>query len=171
MFEPPATSLSRFWKGWGMFAKRFFLLGSIQPRLLVVVLLASAAGCGNRKADVSGEVHFRGSPLPDGKITFVCEGGDKPVLSTSIRDGKYELRGVPVGPVKITVATHPPGAPGQPPPGMGSMKPPKREPPGQQPQQSGQYVEIPRRYSQIDQSNLDCVIQPGSQVHNIDLDP
>jgi hypothetical protein len=149
------------------FSGRFpSLLGPIPLRPLLVVLLAAAAGCGGRKGDVAGQVNYGGSPLLEGKVTFVCEGGDKPVLQTSIRDGRYELKGVPAGPVKVTVATYPPAVTVAPPPGMGSGKVPGREQP-----QPGRYVKIPERYSRIDQSDLGFIVQPGSQVHNINLEP
>ncbi|HVS38615.1 MAG TPA: hypothetical protein VMS17_23870 [Gemmataceae bacterium] len=140
----------------------------IRPPFLLVLLLAAAPGCGARKGNVSGLVSYQGAPLPNGKITFICEGGDKPVLPATIRDGQYELKGAPVGPVKITVATYNPTPPVAPPAGIPLMKRPDGEPP---PPASNKYVAIPSRYGQPDQSNLSYDVQAGDQVHNIDLPP
>jgi hypothetical protein len=137
---------------------------------LGVAVLLLAAGCGEPKGNVSGQVRYEGKPLPDGKITFLCEGGSKPVVSAHIQDGKYEVKGAAAGPVKITVATYPPGQQVAPPPGMGGMKPPERQPPAPAPRPDS-YWPIPRRYSQFDQSNLDYIVKPGHQVHDIDLTP
>src|ERR1700722_3455224 len=93
--------------------KPLFLLRTIRLGVVLSLLLVGVSGCAEKKGDVSGLVSFNGSPLPAGKITFICEGGDKPVLIADIRDGKYEIKGIPVGTVKITVATHKPSKAGE----------------------------------------------------------
>jgi hypothetical protein len=136
--------------------------------LVVLLLLFSASGCAEKKGDVSGQVTFNGSPLPAGKITFLCEGGDKPVFSANIRDGRYEIKGMPAGPVKITVATYKPTKAVDRPPGMGPTKRPDSEETQAQPEK---YVEIPQRYSQVELSNLSYDVKAGVQEHNIPLTP
>src|SRR5947209_4541327 len=64
------------------------------------------AGCGG-KGDVSGRITYKGEPIPWGRVTFVCEGGDKPALSSRIRNGSYTVAGCPVGAVKISVESLP----------------------------------------------------------------
>lgn len=133
------------------------------------LLLAAAAGCAETKGDVSGQVSFKGSPLPAGKVTFLCEGGDKPVLSANIRDGKYEIKGVPVGPVKITVATYKPSKAVERPAGLGpTTRPGAEETPRAPPEK---YVEIPSRYGHADQSPLTFDVKAGPQEHDIPLTP
>ena len=48
---------------------------------------------------------YKGEPLPSGRVSFVCEGGDKPVIRGDITGGKYTLANVPAGPATITVET------------------------------------------------------------------
>lgn len=148
--------------------KPFFFLRTI--RLTVVAaLLFAVVGCAEKKGDVSGNVTFNGSPLPAGKVTFICEGGDKPVFSASIREGKYEIKGLPVGPVKITVATYKPSQAVERPPGLGKTQRPGTE--ESQPAPPEKYVEIPQRYGLADGSNLSYEVKPGSQEYDIPLAP
>ena len=136
--------------------------------MIVLMLLLAVSGCAEKKGDVSGQVSFNGSPLPSGKITFLCYGGDKPVFSADIHDGRYQLKGVPVGPVKITVATYKPTKAVDWPPGMGPTKRPSSD---ETPAQPEKYVEIPQRYGQVELSNLTYDVKPGVQEHDIPLTP
>jgi hypothetical protein len=143
----------------------FFLPFSLSPLFLV----CCASGCGEAKGDVSGQVSFKGSPLPAGKVTFICEGGNKPVLSADIREGKYEIKGVPVGPVTITVATYKPSKTVDRPPGLGqTYRQGTEEKPPAPPEK---YVEIPARYGQADRSKLSYDVKPGIQDYDIPLTP
>ena len=137
-------------------------------RLTVVMVLLAAAGCGDASGNVSGRVSFNGSPLPSGKVTFLCEGGSKPVFTANIRDGRYEIKGVPVGAVKITVATYKPSQPVARPPGFGPTSRPDSEAAPKEPEQ---YVEIPPRYGLADGSNLTYSVKPGEQEFDIPLTP
>ena len=149
--------------------KPLFLLRTIRLGVVLSLLLVGVSGCAEKKGDVSGLVSFNGSPLPAGKITFICEGGDKPVLIADIRDGKYEIKGIPVGTVKITVATHKPSKAGERPPGLGpTQRPDSEETPPAQPEK---YVAIPQRYGNVDGSNLTYDVKPGAQEHDIPLAP
>jgi hypothetical protein len=67
-------------------------------RLLVLLLLV--VGCGPHTGTVSGSVTFNGATVSDGTVSFITAGK---VFSTEIRDGKYEVAGVPPGPAKVTV--------------------------------------------------------------------
>jgi hypothetical protein len=130
----------------------------------LVLLALTAVGCGGGKGTVSGQVRFRGQPLPSGRVTFVCEGGDRPVLTADVRDGTYTISGAPVGPVKIAVATYQvktTPVPNMPrdvlPPGGGPAAPP------------GKYVAIPARYADPERSGLSSTVRRGDQSHDIDL--
>jgi hypothetical protein len=91
------------------------------------------------------------------------------VLSANIREGKYEIKGVPVGPAKITVATHRPSKAVSRPPGLGpTTRPGTEETP---PTPSEKYVAIPPRYGHADDSKLTCDVQPEPQEHDIVLTP
>ena len=144
-------------------------LRRMRPAVVLPLLLAAAAGCAPTKGDISGQVSFQGLPLPAGKITFIGEGGNNAVHSANIREGKYELKGVPVGPVKITVATFKPGKAVDRPPGFGpTTRPGTEEKPPAPPEK---YVAIPPRYGHADESKLTYDVQPGDQEHDIALTP
>jgi hypothetical protein len=152
-----------------MHTKPIFLLRTLRLTVVLPLLLAAAAGCAETKGDVSGQVTFKGSPLPSGKVTFICAGSNKAVLSANIREGKYEITGVPVGPAKITVATYKPSKVVSRPPGLGpTTRPGTEEIPPAPPEK---YVAIPPHYGHADDSKLTCDVQPGPQEHDIVLTP
>jgi hypothetical protein len=130
------------------------------PRLIALgmVLLPFAAGCGTRMGEVSGTVSYQGKALPSGSVTFFSK--DNQVLgSSSIASGKYKVREVPPGPVKITVTT-----PSFAQSSHGEPLAHKDMPP---PLES---IPIPRKYGNVEQSGLFFEIKPGPQTHPIDLD-
>jgi hypothetical protein len=152
--------------------KRFFFLRTCRLTVALTLLLAAAAGCAESRGDVSGQVSFKDSPLPAGKITFICAGGNKPVLSANIREGRYEIKGIPIGPVQITVATFKPSKAADRPPGLGpTARPGTGETPPAPPTPPEKYVAIPPRYGQPDQSKLTYDVKPGYQEHDIPLTP
>ncbi len=141
------------------------------PWLALLGLVIS--GCGQPRGNVSGEVKFKGEPLPTGRITFLCKEGKHEVFSGLIDKGKFEILNIPAGPSVVTVATYKPGLKVAAPPGFGKMHPPADSdaPPPPPPPPDGKFVEIPRKYSQPDQSPLTYIVQSGDQVHHIDLTP
>lgn len=134
--------------------------------LALMALLAGSVGCGGR-GDVSGEVRFKGQPLPAGRITFLCEEGDKPVLTSDVRDGKYAVQGAPIGAAKIAVVTYETKT--TPVPNM--PKDAALSPNGAAAAPAGKYVPIPPRYADPEKSGLTYTIQRGGQTHDIDLPP
>ncbi|MGH7170412.1 MAG: carboxypeptidase-like regulatory domain-containing protein [Gemmataceae bacterium] len=122
----------------------FFLLWT-----LVVV-----AGCGGGQGKVTGTVNYRGKPLPNGTVSFFDK-DNKVVGTSSITDGKYTIRNVLPGSVKITVAM----APLSPPTPAGAKDIPA----------TIESISIPSKYDLPDQSGLTYEIKPGSQEHPIDL--
>jgi hypothetical protein len=142
---------------------------SIRQAAVLIVVLGVVTGCSEPKGNIGGKVIFDGSPLPSGKVTFICEGGDKPVLMADIRDGKYELKGLPVGPVKITVATYKPSPKVDRPPGLGPTRRPDTD--DMPPVSPEKFVAIPVRYSQAETSGLTYTVKPGDQEYDIPLAP
>ncbi len=158
---------------------------SLGARVLVFVSLALlGAGC-NSRGEVSGKVVFHGKPLPGGAVTFYTPKG---VLSTQIsEDGSYSLSGIPTGTSKITVATAPPRgmrvSPRMQPmlkdikSGKIQLSPEEKEklPPAMKsaleepPPAQGNYVPLPAKYGDPEQSGLACTVTGGSQTHNIEL--
>jgi hypothetical protein len=121
---------------------------------LAAGLTVAWAGCGGAsKATVSGTVTYKGEPLPAGMIAFL--GKDNQVASGSIEsNGHYSVRGVPVGPVKISISPPPTPLQDSPPPeGMPTVK----------------TFSIPDNYKDPETSGLTLTVKPGSQEHPIDL--
>jgi hypothetical protein len=86
----------------------------MKTRLLsLAVLVALAAGCGPSgpaRFDVSGEVSYRGKPLPAGILIFDPDpkrGGDGPQGYAHVKEGKYDTRDrgrpVTVGPALVRI--------------------------------------------------------------------
>jgi hypothetical protein len=157
---------------------RGFQILSLAGLPLLSMLLS---GCAGGKADVTGEVRFKGQPLSVGRISFFSDTEKKPVLTAWIVRGKYTLKGCPVGPAKISIE---------------SMRPPKRSsdkadknvpskellkgfeptklPPELEELFAGEpvkYMPIPPRFANPETSRLEYVVQRGPQTHNIDLTP
>jgi hypothetical protein len=122
---------------------------------MALALLLTVAGCGApaRNGEVSGVVKFRGSPLPSGTVTFVMGDGEKfgAAIGTG---GEYSLMGLPRGPARVTVASHP-----RVPEGFQGARP--REP----------HVQIPDRYREAESSPLSFELKGGRQQYDIDLKP
>ena len=52
---------------------------------------------------IEGVVTYNGKPLPDGAITFHLK--DDQFVGAQIKDGKFQVDRVPVGTVKVTIAS------------------------------------------------------------------
>ncbi len=151
---------------------RVFLAVLLLPLLVV-------AGCAS-KGDVSGEVKYKGEPITWGRISFV---GAEDAVSGEIREGKYTVKGVRTGPVKISVESFKPGkgnASGNPEdikvgpkgakvPSFQVMSPDQVKGGADAPK--GKYVPIPQKYSSTEQSGLEYTVTRGNQTYNIDLPP
>lgn len=122
--------------------------------LLLLGLLPLMAGCGRGWGEVSGTVRFKGQPLPMGTITFYDE-ANRAEFSL-IDEGKYAVKKVAAGKVKITVSAPLPVFM------KGDTEGPKRlakMPKG-----------FPRRYADAEKSGLEREIKRGSQTLDFDLD-
>lgn len=123
-----------------------------------------AVGC-SRPNHVSGTVSLDGQPLPAGRVTFLCDGKGRPVISGKITEnGRYEIENPPAGRARVAVET---------------FKPQPRPEPGVNPatgidyslgwEDTGPYVPIPRRYHAVKTSGLETTIEPGEQTFDISL--
>jgi hypothetical protein len=129
-------------------------------------------GCGGGKGEVSGEVTYNGKPIPWGRITFVSQVGNRKAISSSIRNGAYQIKDCPAGPVKISVESFKAVARNAKvrPQGMAKgFKPPESEEPP--PEAVGKHLAIPLKYGNSDSSGLEYTVRSGSQSHNIPLTP
>jgi hypothetical protein len=138
-------------------------LAALPPMAAMLVL--SGCGSGGGAGDVSGKVTYQGKALPSGRITFLCKGGDKPVLSSAIKDGEYSIEKAAAGPARVAVETFQfktvpiPGAT------KSSTLPGSDAPP------PGPYVPIPQKYRTPDSSGLTYTISKGKQTKDFDLAP
>lgn len=134
------------------------------PWMGVCVLTLCVVGC-TKPVRVTGTVAFDEKPLPAGRVTFLCEGGQRPVISSPIKDGgTYEVVDLPVGRARVSVET---------------FKPQPKPEPGVDPQtgidnsigweDTGPYVPIPKRYGSPKTSGLEVMIEPGEQTFDIRL--
>jgi hypothetical protein len=140
-------------KGNGRMLKNL-LTGALAGGLL---LLPSGCGFFENAGTVSGTVQYKGRPLSEGSVSFVCGNGQ---VATGVIDqaGRYVVSHVPTGSAKITVqvvsAEVPPmsfvGAP-------------------QSVQGAAAGPKIPMRYSMAATSGLQHSVTKGKQQFNIDL--
>lgn len=131
----------------------------------VTLALLACAGCGAKSGDIAGQVLFRGEPLPAGKISFFCEGGNQPVISHDITAGAYSIPKAPVGNARVTVVTF--QIKQDPVPGAIPSPVPTDVSAGA----AGPFVAIPDRYRMPDTSGLTYTITAGQQTKNWELTP
>jgi hypothetical protein len=119
------------------------------PLFFLAATLLALPGCGG-PGEVTGVVKYKGEALTTGTVTFYGE--TTGAWSSEIdQDGKYTIRGVPPGKVRIAVVM--PLAitvPGMPPP-------PKA-------------IAIPPRYNDAQKSGLTYEVYSGAQTKHLDLD-
>lgn len=145
-----------------------------------LVLLAAllGAGCGGAsKGNVSGTVTYQGKPLPHGSVNFLSDQNEV-LVSAAINEGKYTAFKVPAGPAKLTVSTPPqPKSKARPLSKKGPNWRKKPAPSGAEPieekappqKRTASTILIPAKYTDPNQSGLTYTVQPGDQVHNIEL--
>ncbi|MBI1914706.1 MAG: hypothetical protein HYS12_08210 [Planctomycetes bacterium] len=152
--------------------------GTAKRRLLAWLAPAALllAGCSGGKGDITGEVTYKGEPLPYGRISFVSEVGRHDAFHADIIRGKYTIQGCPAGPVKISIE---------------SLKPPTKQE-LEKAKNTGlgegggqtispellkaltedpplKYVKIPPKYAKPETSELTYTVEKGSQTYNIPL--
>jgi len=113
-------------------------------------------------------VSLDGAPLPAGRVVFLCEGGEKPVLTSKIdAEGHYRINSCPVGPAQITVETFEVNTTDVP-NSFGSPIP-AESPDNLSP--SGPFVKIPARYNSAATSGLSVEVVGGEQTNDLKLTP
>jgi hypothetical protein len=139
--------------------------------LLIAALGLVLVGCGAPpKASVSGTVRFKGQPLPSGTVLF--HGADGRVEHSLISaEGKYTIEDAPLGLARITVKSHGAAPPKVPLAGKEAPKMPPELAPRPEDLRDSNYVRIPGRYLNPDSSGLRYEVRPGSQAHDIELQP
>jgi len=149
-----------------------FILG-----VVAVPMLFSLTGCSRTAptGGVMGAVRFAGKPVAAGRITFLCDGGSKPVFFADITDGAYRIEKAPVGGARVTVqafAADPSdkaASPSAPAPAFPGTTPPM--PITAIPRIGKPVVGFPDRYLNPKTSGLTCAIKPGTHTQDFDLVP
>jgi hypothetical protein len=102
----------------------------------------------------SGEVE----PVPFGHVYCHHLDSDRP-FAGAIVEGRYEVRGVPAGEVKVLVLSPQPDPddPGDP-VNDGGFRPDPRK-----------WFPLPKRYEEVDATPLKLVVRPGTQSFDIEL--
>jgi len=138
----------------------------------LVSALLGLAGCGwtAPTGSLAGTVRFGGKPVPAGRITVLCEGGNKPVFFATITDGGYSVDGAPVGAARVTVQAFAAQSPtGKAPTLPGDA--PALPIPANVPRIGKPVTGFPERYLTPNTSGLRCEIKPGPQTQDFDLEP
>jgi hypothetical protein len=125
---------------------------NVRPTSVLLCGLLLLAGCLSKPDEVTGVVSYQDRPLPSGTITIVSADG-KEYFSAIGTNGRYSVLGVPAGPVKIAVKSH------------------ASIPPGLNPGEKQQAVQIPARYANAEDSGLRATVRGGKFEHNVKLEP
>jgi hypothetical protein len=139
-------------------------------RILILILGAALAGC-QGKGTITGQVNFDGKPLPSGRVTFLSEEGNHETKSSAITNGKYLIENFPPGLARISVETFDPGSVESVPLPEGVPSMPAEQIKGKAAGKPGEFIPIPKAYSQPDKSGLTYTVEPGKQDHDIALKP
>ena len=139
-------------------------------------VLSFAVGCGPRFGEVSGEVTYKGKPIPGGMVTFrPNEESMNSVTYVLEGDGKFKVQ-LPVGNVKVCLdnrefeprpATMQAMAPGLnlPPEVAKSMQASSKE----SSRVSDRWVKIPSKYYELESTDLTFKVKGGKQSEKIEL--
>lgn len=127
-------------------------------RAVVGVALVALAGCGAGRGDLSGTVSYQGKAVESGSVAAV--GSDGQPRTGFIADGRYEVKDLPAGPVKLAVSSPDPG------------KVPRRSlrggPAPAKADRTG-WFPLPEKYADLSKSELTADLTAGPNTHDIDL--
>lgn len=139
----------------------------ICPAVLLAAL--TFTGCGPAATDLTGKVTYQGKPVVFGSVVVIDASGT--TKSGTIQpDGTYRVDNVRVGAVKVAVSSPPP--PGTPP--VGKQDPrdasdkPTEPPPAAPPEVLKNWVAIPNKYGDPNESGLTGAAKSGQPL-NLDL--
>jgi hypothetical protein len=125
--------------------------------LVLLVLLQLLAGCGRGWGEISGTVRYQGRPLPKGTITFYDE-ANQAVSSPIDADGKYTVRKVAAGKVKVAVMLP-----------MFVVVIGDKEGAAKMAAEKKTLPNLPAHYADAEKSGLDRDVKRGSQTLDFDL--
>ena len=130
----------------------------VTARLCLGVFLATLLGCGGGRADLAGTVTYKGAAVKSGSVSVV--GSDGLPKTAAIVDGRYEVKGVPAGAVKLAVSS----------PDPVKSRPRSRNKDEPPPKVSADgWFPIPDRYADFNTSELATSLAAGPNAFDIDL--
>jgi hypothetical protein len=147
---------------------------------LLLPLTLVALGCGGGSgsfptAEVNGKVTYNGKPVTGGSMAFFLASDASKGKAVAINDdGTYSATGVPVGEIKVTVETDSMKPSPAPPPQVAKVLP-KDLPEGspyakpKEPKLPANYVPIPAKYNNPNETPLKYTINKGTQTIPIEL--
>jgi len=139
----------------------------IAAAVICVVSSMIIVGCGSdgpQRTVISGNVTYRGEPIPEGSITFAAkDSSTRTSMAAAIEDGEYRLDalgGLPVGAYRVVIVASRPLSDSE----MQSKLAAGMTGPALAPQQY-----IPKKYNT--ESKLEVTVEPGSGslTHNFEL--
>jgi hypothetical protein len=128
----------------------------------LTLLVVAVCGCSPASTGtLSGKVRHQGTPVTAGLVTF--HGPDNQTVFATIQpDGTYTATDVPRGLVRVTVRERPRAAAGMEKRlqerNRGSFKPP-----------DAGAVQLPKKYSDLETTDLSLTVTGGSQSFDIDM--
>jgi hypothetical protein len=144
--------------------------------LVAIGSLFCFVGCGPRTGEVSGEVLYKGKPVPGGFLTFrPADNAENSLTYTLEKDGKFKIV-LPVGDVRVCLdnrefepqpATTPAIPPGLklPPDVLKSMAEGSKE----SNKFADRWMKIPKKYYELESSDLSFTVKGGEQTESLVL--
>lgn len=142
-------------------------------RMAAAFMLLCISGCQPETGQVAGRVIYRQEALKTGTVSFFCPDGQ---IFSSLLDaeGNYSVAGLPMGPTRVTVVSHPPAPLGflipqrlpysKDAPKLARSESRANEATGPRP------PVLPGKFGLPEQSGLGLLVGKGSQHFDIDLD-
>jgi hypothetical protein len=127
---------------------------------LIGLPLLLLTGCGPGVGELTGRVTYEGKPVLVGGLLIHRPGYPSVSASMSEEDGSYTATGIPCGEVQIAVISPKP-SPLKPPRGGNGVPLPNPK--------LKLWLEIPRRYENIDTSGIVAIVKPGANTFDIEL--
>ena len=156
---------------------RRLVCGCLSLGLLIGTTACGKSLHGTQHEEVSGQVLFKGKPLPGGRVTFAAIKDGFASSAPIDENGNYQVN-APIGEVLISVDNRmfqPRGGAGKGKRSAQTKGPdhhPKR-PDAQEveaePSKGRRYVPIPGHYANCDTSGLTYTVKPGAQTYDIEL--
>lgn len=135
------------------------------------ILLAAGCGSGVAKGDLAGAVTYKGKAVKVGTVT-AYDDKDMPYQGT-ITEGKYEIKGIPEGTVKLIVLSPDPNISGRDVIEAGRGRPKREarpEDPAEQPAPKVVgWFKLPKKYETKESSGLTASIRGKTNTQDLTL--